>query len=56
MGSIVGHLCAGAGEKHTVIQYDPALYQWNMTVANNPAISGVSYSDVNSLVSSNSGL
>ena len=44
---------AGAGEKHTVIQYDPALYQWNMSVANNPAISGVSYSDVNSLVSSN---
>ena len=34
-----------------MIQYDPALYQWNMTVANNPAISGVSYSDINSLVS-----
>ena len=39
-----------------MIQYDPALYQWNMSVANNPAISGVSYSDVNSLVSSNSEL
>ena len=53
---VLRQLCAGAGEKHTVIQYDPALYQWNMTVANNPAISGVSYSDVNSLVSSNSEL
>ena len=39
-----------------MIQYDPGLYQWNMSVANNPAISGVSYSDVNSLVSSNSEL
>ena len=39
-----------------MIQYDPALYQWNMSVANTPAISGVSYSDVNSLVSSNSEL
>ena len=39
-----------------MIQYDPALYQWNMSVTNNPAISGVSYSDVNSLVSSNSQL
>ena len=44
------------GTKHTTIRYDQSLYQWNMTVANNPAISGVSYSDVNSLVSSNSDL
>ena len=44
------------GTKHTIIRYDQNLYQWNMTVANNPAISGVSYSDVNSLVSSNSDL
>ena len=38
------------GEKHTVIQYDQQLYQWNMSVTNNAAISGVSYSDVSSLL------
>ena len=38
------------GKKHTVIKYDQTLYQWNMTVANNPDIMGVSYSEVSSLV------
>lgn len=38
------------GEKHTTIQYDQRLYQWNMSVANNPDISGVCYSDVSSLL------
>ena len=38
------------GKKHTRIQYDQRLYQWNISVANNPAISGVSYSEVSSLV------
>ena len=38
------------GEKHTIIKYDQTLYQWNMTVANNPEIQGTSYSDVSSLL------
>ena len=38
------------GKKHTVIKYDQMLYQWNMSVANNPDIHGVSYSEVTSLV------
>ena len=38
------------GEKHTIIKYDQKIYQWNMSVANNPEISGVSYSDVSSLL------
>lgn len=38
------------GGKYTIIKYDQTLYQWNMTVANNPDIVGVSYSDVSSLL------
>ena len=38
------------GKKHTLIKYDQTLYQWNMSVANNPDIHGVSYSEVTSLV------
>ena len=30
------------GKKHTKIQYDQRLYQWNMSVANNLEIIGVS--------------
>ena len=38
------------GKKHTMIQYDQRLHQWNMSVANNQDIHGVSYSDVASMV------
>ena len=38
------------GKKHTNIQYHQRLYQWNMTVVNNPDLYGVSYSDVSSMV------
>ena len=38
------------GKKHTRITYDQQLYQWIMTVANNPEMSGVSHSEVSSLV------
>ena len=38
------------GEKHTIIKYDQILYQWNMTVVNNPDIQGTCYSDVSSLL------
>ena len=38
------------GEKHTIIKYDQTLYQWNMSVANNPDIHGTCYSDVSSLL------
>ena len=38
------------GEKHTTIKYDQSLYQWNMTVANNPDIKGISYSEMSSLL------
>ena len=38
------------GTKHTMIRYDQSLYQWNMSVANNPNIQAVSYSEVSSLV------
>ena len=38
------------GEKHTTIKYDQTLYQWNMTVANNPDIQGTSYSEMSSLL------
>ena len=38
------------GKKHTMIQYDQKLHQWNMSVANNDMIHGVSYSDVASMV------
>ena len=38
------------GKKHTRIQYDQILHQWNMSVANNKDIHGVTYSDVTSLV------
>ena len=43
-------LIAYIGKKHTKIQYDQTLHQWNMSVANNPLIHGVSYSEVASLV------
>ena len=38
------------GQKHTIIKYDQTLYQWNMTVSNNPIIQAVSTSDVSSLL------
>ena len=38
------------GQKHTIITYDPTLYQWNMTVSNNPTIQAKSISDVSSLL------
>ena len=38
------------GKKHTKIQYDQTLHQWNMSVANNPHIGGISYSEVASMV------
>ena len=38
------------GKKHTRIQYDQTLHQWNMSVANNKDIHGVTFSDVTSLV------
>ena len=38
------------GQKHTIIKYDQKLYQWNMTVSNNPIIQAVSTSDVSSLL------
>ena len=39
-----------SGKKYTKIQYDQSLYQWNISVANNPRISAVSYSDVSTMV------
>ena len=38
------------GKKHTKIQYDQTLYQWNMSIANNPDAHGVTYSEVASMV------
>ena len=38
------------GEKHTIIQFDMPLFRWNMTVVNNPNISGYSDSDAFSLL------
>ena len=38
------------GQKHTIIKYDQILYQWNMTVVNNPKIQALSISDVSSLL------
>ena len=38
------------GKKFTKIQYDLNLYQWNISVVNNPRISAVSYSDVSTMV------
>ena len=38
------------GTKHTTLTYDSSLYQWNMTVANNPDILGVSLSTLQSLL------
>ena len=38
------------GFKHTTLQYDFTLYQWNMTVANNPDILGVSHTTMQSLL------
>ena len=38
------------GEKHTTIKYDQTLYQWNMTVVNNPEIQATSYSEMSSLL------
>ena len=43
-------LISYTGKKHTLIVYDQTLYQWNMSVANNPDIHGVSFSEVSSLV------
>ena len=37
------------GEKHTVIEYDEKLHQWNMTVTNQPSIQGFSSTDLASL-------
>ena len=34
------------GDKHTTISYDETLNQWNITVANDPNIGGVCYSDL----------
>ena len=39
-----------SGKKYTKIQYDQNLYQWTISVANNPRISAVSYSDVSTMV------
>ena len=39
-----------SGKKYTKIQYDQSLYQWNISVSNNPRISAVSYSDVSTMV------
>ena len=38
------------GKKNTMIQYDQRLYQWNISVANNPVLQAVSYSGIASLV------
>ena len=38
------------GKKHTTLLYDSFLYQWNMSVANNPSILGVSHSTMQSLL------
>ena len=38
------------GKKHTTLLYDSSLYQWNMSVANNPNILGVSHSTMQSLL------
>ena len=50
MNEEVTGLISYIGTKHTTIRYDQTLYQWNMTVANNPNIQAVSYSEVSSLV------
>jgi hypothetical protein len=39
-----------AGKKFTKIRYDQELFQWNISVSNNPIISAVSYSDVSTMV------
>ena len=38
------------GKKHTTILYDSNLYQWNISVANNPNILGISFSTMKSLL------
>ena len=38
------------GRKQTTILYDSSLYQWNISVANNPNIHGVSHSTMQSLL------
>ena len=38
------------GKKHTQIKFDLDLYQWNMSVMNNPKIQGVSYAEFSTLV------
>ena len=43
-------LISYVGKKHTLIKYDQNLYQWNISVVNDPSIQGVSYSEVSSLV------
>ena len=34
------------GDKHSLIRYDEASNQWNITILNNPDISAVCYSDL----------
>ena len=34
------------GDKHSLIRYDEASNQWNISVLNNPDISAVCYSDL----------
>ena len=46
----ISGLISYIGKKYTKIQYDMRLYQWNMTVANQPRVYGVCYSDVSSMV------
>ena len=38
------------GTAHTTLFYDSYLYQWNMSVINNPKILGVSHSTMESLL------
>lgn len=42
--------CSKSGKKWTKIQFDRNLYQWNISVTNNPRISAISYSDVSTMV------
>ena len=37
------------GQRHTVIQYDDRLFQWNMTVVNNPSLHAFSTTELSSL-------
>ena len=37
------------GQKHTVIEYDESLHQWNMTVVNQPSIRGHSSTELSGL-------